>query len=236
MTYQETMNLLRQIATLIGGMMTARGLMTADQATGIVTNLSTLVPAAISLGSIGWSVWSHWNMKKVPVTAVAIDPVITPSNIDKTSAQVQTKDGVMVGKIVAILLAAFLLSWSPPVFSQTRLPQTTSFLQTIQKWVSADNDAAIALATAVPDLQDPIGATCWKTFAGLGEVVQKHPLPMTLRLASDIEAARLIQMAIKKVCAEPACNQVWNDMQNQVAALAPISTPFTLQSICSKVL
>lgn len=198
-----------------------------------------------NLGSIGATVMAviSYGNKRVPGDAIAIRGVSTSLTDLKTGDHVSIDNGTFAGsgtaKIVGTILIAFMLvSFAKPASAQllAKPRASTSFLDTIRKWISADNQAAIDLATAVPELQDPIGATCWKTFKGLGDIVEKHPLPVTLKLASDIEAARLIQMAIKKVCAEPACNQVWNDMQNQVAALAPISTPFTLASICAKVL
>lgn len=150
--------------------------------------------------------------------------------------------------IPVLALAVALSLWMPidTAHAQVNLlprapaPQATlatkSFLDVIRNWVSSDIEGAISLATVIPELQDTTGATCWKTFRGIGDVITAHPLPVTLKLASDVQAARLVAMALKKVCIEPACAQVWLDMQNQVAALAPIGVPFTLNSICSKVL
>ena len=103
------------------------------------------------------------------------------------------------------------------------------------KWADEDLKGAADLAIAIPDLQDPVGKACWDTFASMGALIKAHPLPATLKLASDIQAARLFLMAVKKVCQKPECSQVWNDLQNQVAALAPIPAPVSLSSICAKI-
>lgn len=103
------------------------------------------------------------------------------------------------------------------------------------KWSSEDINAAIELSTSIKDLPDDVGKACWQTFAAMGNIIRQHPIPATLNLATDIEAIRLFNMAIKKVCLKPECSQVWNDIQNQVAALMPISVPISLASICAKI-
>lgn len=240
MNSNALMVILKMSLTTLFGILATLGYLSHDQATSIMTDLNAIVPAVASLATIGFALYNNWNMKKVPKDSIAIakTAVSTPD-----MAEAKKGDFVTVPpgatKVVGAIAFAFIVLAASSSFAQVPLPAskpTNAFLNTIKAWIAADNSAAITLATAIPELQDPIGQKCWQTFKGLGDVVTAHPLPLTLRLASDIEAARLIQMAIKKVCAEPACNQVWNDMQNQVAALAPISTPFTLTSICAKVL
>jgi hypothetical protein len=80
-----------------------------------------------------------------------------------------------------------------------------------------------------------VGSACWKTWSAAGAVDKAHPLPLSLKLATDVEAARLVAMAIKKVCMDPNCSQVWNDILNQVAALAIVPLPISLASICSRI-
>lgn len=105
-----------------------------------------------------------------------------------------------------------------------------------QSWTANDIKAAQDLAMSIPDLQDPIGAACWKTFANMGAIIQQHPLPATLNIATDIQALRLFNMAVKKVCMQPECSQLWNDLNNQIAAFAPIPAPLSLASACAKIL
>jgi hypothetical protein len=137
-------------------------------------------------------------------------------------------------RIVFALTLALAIS---PAVAQPRkaAPRQASIITIIQNWADQDVQAAIALATSVDGLPDPVGAACWKTWAGASGVLKAHPLPLTLKLASDVEAARLVAMAIKKVCMDPNCSQVWNDIQNQVTALAIVPLPVQLASVCSRI-
>lgn len=70
MNAQEIGNLTRQIATWVFAFLTAHGITTAGQSHTLVTDATVIVPAALSAASVLWSVYAHWNMKKVPETAV----------------------------------------------------------------------------------------------------------------------------------------------------------------------
>jgi hypothetical protein len=98
-----------------------------------------------------------------------------------------------------------------------------------------DTADAIKLATAVPSLQDTVGAACWKSFDGLSQVLKAHPLPVTLKLAADIEAMRLTAMALNQICTNPNCGQMWTDAANTASALSVAPLPFSLTSLCSRV-
>ncbi len=99
----------------------------------------------------------------------------------------------------------------------------------------ADIQGAIDLATQIPELQDPVGLACWQQFHGIGELIKAHPLPATLKIASDWEAFRLLAIGMNQVCANPNCGQMFVDATNAVGALAPISLPISLQSICQHI-
>ena len=72
MNNQELLNAAKQVGTLIFGVFVARGYLTHNQASTVMTDLGVVIPALGSLGTIGWSIYSHWNMVKVPeVTAPA---------------------------------------------------------------------------------------------------------------------------------------------------------------------
>jgi len=64
------MSLVRQALTLISGIMTGAGVVTAQQASIVVGDIMVIVPAVISLGSVGWSIYAHFGMRKVPVANV----------------------------------------------------------------------------------------------------------------------------------------------------------------------
>ena len=75
MNTQEKLNLLKQFLTLIGGLAVGAGILSSTQETHLISDLMTIVGASgavISAGSIVWSAYSHWNMKKVPEKATAI--------------------------------------------------------------------------------------------------------------------------------------------------------------------
>ncbi len=106
----------------------------------------------------------------------------------------------------------------------------TNFLNNL-----ADIDGAVKLSTQIPGLQDPVGNACWQQFAPIQALIKAHPLPLSLKIASDIEAARLAMIAMNKVCANPNCGQMFIDATNAANALAGVTVPISLSSICAKV-
>jgi len=109
----------------------------------------------------------------------------------------------------------------------------TSVAQQIETLL--DTADAIALATAIPGLEDTVGAACWRSFDQLSQVLKLHPLPLTLKVATDIEAARLAAMALNQVCTNPNCGQMWTDAENTAAALSITPMPFSITSLCAKI-
>lgn len=103
-----------------------------------------------------------------------------------------------------------------------------------------DLGGASTLAMQIPELQDPTGKACWDTLRPIGTVIKSNDLfrnadnKFTLKLATDIEAFRLFNMAIKNACKKPECTQVWSDVANQITALGSIPIP-GLSIICSKI-
>ncbi len=108
-------------------------------------------------------------------------------------------------------------------------------LNAIGAWANADVDAAIAASTKYSDVQDQVGAACFGSIKTLAAMIADHPLPLTLKVATDIEYARLVQGELNILCRNPSCAQVWSDMANAAQALsvAPLGLSFT--SICGKV-
>jgi len=110
--------------------------------------------------------------------------------------------------------------------------------QDIADLIGSDSDAAIALSTAIPDLQDGNGQQCWMGMKVFGEVVKAHPVPLTLKAQTDLEGMRLLIMAANKLCSNTACTQVFADLTNGINTVAPVSLPValpSLNSLCSKV-
>src|ERR1019366_4856669 len=94
---------------------------------------------------------------------------------------------------------------------------------------------AIALSTAIPGLQDPVGNACWLQFGPLGELIKTHPLIISGKAAADFEALRLAAIGLNQICANPNCGQMFIDATNAAAAIAPIANGLSLQSICAKI-
>lgn len=109
------------------------------------------------------------------------------------------------------------------------------FITFFQTWTQDDLAAAVTLSTSIPSMPDPIGQACWQTFGSIGALVQAHPLPVTLKLASDIEALRLLRSGVKAVCGKPECNQVFADLANMANAINPLAPIPTLMSFCAKI-
>lgn len=79
MNSDEIKNALTQVGTAVLALLTAYGVVDAGTAhnitttiTTVFTSLSALIPAILTLVSIGISIWQHWNQKKVPETAVVV--------------------------------------------------------------------------------------------------------------------------------------------------------------------
>jgi hypothetical protein len=101
MNSDQQLNLLKQVITMLGGMAAGAGLLhiTMEQVTTVANDMIVIIPAAISLGSIVWSVYAHWRMKKVPVTAVAVQlpATVEPPVVGERVALT----GIGTGKVVA---------------------------------------------------------------------------------------------------------------------------------------
>ncbi len=103
-------------------------------------------------------------------------------------------------------------------------------------FVGQDLEAAATLAVAIPTLQDTNGQACWIAMKDFGEVVQAHPVPLTFRAATDLQALRLLTMTANKLCANPACTIIFSDLANTAQTASPIPLPIpSLSQLCSKV-
>jgi hypothetical protein len=121
---QETMNTLKQMLTMVFSAITVLmpGLATAQQMSTLATAIMTAVPALITAGSVIWSIYAHWGMKKVPDAATAI---ILPSAIPGVSPPAPAPVGStvnlapltgvakVVGAIALCILAGSLLAAVP---------------------------------------------------------------------------------------------------------------------------
>lgn len=109
-------------------------------------------------------------------------------------------------------------------------------LQDLQAFIAGDFMGAAELAVKIPDLQDGNGQACWTMLQSAGAVLKEHPVPITFKGATDLEALRLLLMTANKVCSNAACTQVFTEAGNIITSLAPLSVPIpNLTSLCSKV-
>lgn len=107
--------------------------------------------------------------------------------------------------------------------------------QDLANLLSSDLDEAVRLSTAIPDMVDGNGQACWKILQSAGKVFKEHPVPLTLKAASDIQAFRLLHMTANRLCTSTACTQVFQDGANIVAALG-LGIPIpSFASLCAKV-
>ncbi len=89
----------------------------------------------------------------------------------------------------------------------------------------SDFAEAAKLATAT-SVQDGNGQICWTAFGPFGELVTQHPHVFSGKLATDLEAQRLLVMNARKLCDNTACQTVFSEAANAVSKLAsnlPIS-------------
>jgi len=67
--------------------------------------------------------------------------------------------------------------------------------QDIADFIGADPNAAVALATAIPNLQDGHGQQCWIAMQLFGAIIKAHPVPITFHVINDYESLRLLGIA-----------------------------------------
>jgi hypothetical protein len=92
--------------------------------------------------------------------------------------------------------------------------------QALSDFIASDAAGAATLATQVPALQDTNGAACWIKMQAAGAVFQAHPVPLTLKVMTDFESLRLLQMTANDLCAYTPCTVVFSDGANLAVAVA----------------
>jgi uncharacterized membrane protein YebE (DUF533 family) len=98
MNSDEVLNLVKQLLTLGSGIAIGARLLTAEQAASLINDIFVIIPAVMGAVSVVWSVYSHWQMKKVPVAATAI---ITPEKVPLPVGEHLAIPGVGIAKVVA---------------------------------------------------------------------------------------------------------------------------------------
>src|ERR1017187_4508818 len=155
-----------------------------------------------------------------------------------------------------IIILAFALLLAGPALAQTTLPRPRIPIPIDPLGLNAKIEAneakigtdiakfltelaaipdAVALSTAIPGLQDPVGNACWQQFGPLGELIKAHPLVVSGKAAADLEALRLAAIGLNQICANPNCGQMFVDATNAASAIGGNPLNVSLQSLCSKV-
>jgi hypothetical protein len=108
--------------------------------------------------------------------------------------------------------------------------------QDLAEFLSSDAAAAIALSTQIPSLQDGHGQQCWIAMSTAGDVFKAHPVPLTLKVMTDVEALRLLAMTANNLCSNVHCTQVFADLTTMAQAASPVPLPIPgLHDLCSKI-
>lgn len=108
--------------------------------------------------------------------------------------------------------------------------------QDLAAFLSSDAAGAIALSTQIPNLQDGHGQQCWMAMSTAGAVFKAHPVPVTLKVMTDVEALRLLAMTANNLCANVHCTQVFADLTSMAQAASPMPLPIPgLHDLCSKI-
>ena len=185
MNNEEVMNAVRQFLTLAFGLLTMRGIMTADQASTLITDFAVIVPAACSVGSVGWSIYAHWNMVKVPEKSVPPTPP-------------QPRTGATPARAAAILLALGLASLldggSTLARAATKAKPTAAQAQAnpilvLQQFTANDLQAAIADAQAQTP-PDTLAIACYQALLPIVQSSATSPLPAGPGLFQAVQKAR----------------------------------------------
>jgi hypothetical protein len=92
--------------------------------------------------------------------------------------------------------------------------------QDISDLIGDDVSGAIALSTAIPNIQDGHGQQCWIALRDFTDVSKAHPLPLTGQIATDLQAIRLQAIAANQLCSNIHCTQMFTDYSAMAQAVA----------------
>ena len=108
--------------------------------------------------------------------------------------------------------------------------------QDLAAFLGSDATGAAALSTQITALQDGHGQQCWLAMATAGAVFKAHPVPVTFKVMTDVEALRLLAMTANNLCVNVHCTQVFADLSSmaQAASPTPLSLP-SLHDLCIKI-
>lgn len=146
-------------------------------------------------------------------------PHITGNPIEDIKSDIQDMNGNAAGVVDTKVMSALAKPF-----------------QDLAAFISSDATAAVALSTQIPALQDGHGQQCWIAMSTAGDVFKAHPVPLTLKVMTDIESLRLLQITANNLCSNVHCTQVFADLAAAAQSASPVLLPVpTLHDLCSKI-
>ena len=106
---------------------------------------------------------------------------------------------------------------------------SNNIFQQIANWFSADPQEAIDLAYAFPTPPDGNGPMCWAQGGALIAIIKAHPLILTGKPETDMEAWRLATMRARTICDNTACQTIAQEFASGIKTMSPV--PITLPSV-----
>jgi hypothetical protein len=173
-------------------------------------------------------------MKKIIVAATILALAASP-------AMAQLKKPAVTGDPIADIktdLGQTTHATTPSASEQKILSALAKPFQDLANFIGEDADGAIALSTVIPALQDGHGQQCWMATKQFADVIKAHPVPLTLKVTTDLEALRLLMMASNNLCANVHCTQVFGDLATGIQQLAPLNASIpipSLHDLCAKI-
>lgn len=189
-----------------------------------------------------------------PGFAAPPDPQIVIDATKKAAAAVKAASGVVGALLVGLLFAAALAIVAPQAraASSSATPNVSGPLiidplhlnsaaasaaakdddsgaggplSDLASLFASDFASAATLATAT-SIKDGNGQACWTAFGPFGELVKAHPHVFSGKLATDLEAQRLLVMNARKLCDNVACQTVFTEAAtavSKVTSALPVS-------------
>lgn len=138
--------------------------------------LKNALNGIIAVGVVGYALWSHWNMKKVPESATVIPPVAKA--------------------IAFFIIGGFLLVGIVPgarAATVSKAAPAKDPLAVVQAFTVSDLQAALADAQQVGDT---VAAACYMVLIPYVQANVKNPLPGQLGAFIAFQKARDLQSTI----------------------------------------
>ncbi len=205
--------------------------LTIDETTKIITKLPAEVQANISAPSPAAKIVAVLAVMIVAMFLAGLDPAMAREHRSKTIVM-QAFDPI--GKLKADLVKQAASNATTSVNNIATV--LAKPFQDLANFIGDDADGAVALATAIPSLQDGHGQQCGIAMQSFGAIIKAHPVPITFHVINDYESLRLLAMATNNLCSNVHCTQFFSDFtaMAQAASPVPLAIP-SLHDLCTKV-